>query len=232
MNINITQLTINKCKEVNIKADHIGSCLFVLNCLYHNEYELLNSFDDFNTKRNALIIYKELEYLGLLQVEEAKDKYWSLSPIGKVFVETLDNNTVIENVQTIKPTETVKDWIKDWLQLWKDPDTGYFYKVKADRRTLGANEQDTWANMMTFLKLYNKVFTNIPEGMTIKDVIFKATENYIAQFKKVNFTFCKNALYFIMKNKQSELANQCEFVLLNPEKETPKDDFTFGTSLN
>jgi hypothetical protein len=64
-NVNV----IKKVKSYHFQADQIGSVLFVLFAMYEGQNELLDEWDDFNTSKRAILLYREIESRGL--VEEA-----------------------------------------------------------------------------------------------------------------------------------------------------------------
>lgn len=219
---------IEKLRELGINSECMGSCLFVLKSLLINDLESLNAFEDYN----SFIVYKELEKIGLLELNE--NNKFQLTTVGRIFIENIDSNS---EKSTIKKPVLTLDWIKEWVNLWKD-EKGIFYKDKQMNRTLGCSEKDAYSKMILFLIEYKYLFENLSDKFTIKDIIINSTKNYIERYKKNNFAFCKNANYFIIKQEgkskifnNSTLATECENYINNPIEEKENKD-NFGITLN
>ncbi len=233
MNINRRRLEL--CKENKLKMDQVGSILFVLECMYNENYQLLDSFDDQNGNRNALIIYKEMEKVGLLRREKFEDKtvHYSLNYEGKIFYEQLwvfvDDDIAVAAIENRR----VADWIKDWTMLWKD-EKGMNLKDKAGKRSLGISEKDAFERMNVFIGNYGYIFKTTE--MTQEEVIMGATKKYIEEFRKTRFAFCKSAYNFIQKqeegtkeSRRSTLAEWCEnFIAGSKVVVEEADQFSFG----
>jgi hypothetical protein len=215
----ITKENLELCISYNMNRDILGSCLFVLDCFNKEDYELLDKFDDQNSNKNALIVYKYLEKLKFLKQEKNNDKtiHFKLTTIGKNFIELIKTNKFEEK------EEEVEDWIKDYINLFKT-DKRVFIKT-ANNRSLGSSLNDVMINMRMFLQRYNYIFSNCNK----KDVILKATSNYLNSMKKNNYMYAKDCYYFIMKQEgttrtslKSTLAAECENVINSleaPEEE-------------
>lgn len=102
-----------------------------------------------------------------------------------------------------------KNWIKDWLLLWP---TGIFngYRVSG-------NSAEVTNRMSKFIKEH-------PEYD--KDIIFKATENYLSEKKKNNYQFIKKNSKFIKDADGSALEAECEAVFKG-EESSLKDNTKF-----
>lgn len=68
-------------------------------------------------------------------------------------------------------------------------------------KPLRSNATDVKAKMLKFMNKYKHT----------KDIILKATKNYIERLRGV-YTYCPTSEYFIMKDGSSALATECEMV--------------------
>lgn len=201
MNIQVTGALINSI-GVLFKPNEIGSVIIVLQALYNGDLELLDEFDRKNKDKSALLLYKNMELCKLIKKTEDKQHYQL----------TWSGNQLIEKgceCEEIKKEQSLKDWIEEWRALWKN-ERGESYK--SGNRTLLVSEKEIYERMQKFLSEYAYLFKN----HSAKDVIIGATKKYIYEFKKVNFAYCKNSDYFILKGSEykgaskSVLASECE----------------------
>jgi len=210
MKIEINEKTVNAFKEMGILTDHIGTAIMIAECMMNGSYPILDMLDDNNTNKNTLTVYKELEKAGVLERVDGKENNFAMSQDGIELMELL-------NAEKSKNTDKVDKWIDKYRELWIDPATKKYY-MTPDKRSLGSSKRDLSTRMKKFLSEYRDVFTDLPEGLTPETVIIEATRNYIAEYKKVNFSFCKGAFFFISKQEgkggksdiNSLLATNCE----------------------
>lgn len=228
----ISESSIDKCREIGIRMEIMGSCLFVLQAMYSKDYALLERFDDSDTDQSAMILYKEMERVGLLLRDHEGYLNFVITPKGIDFIRNLETG------QVHKPKEVFTDWIKDWIGLWKDS-KGHSLK-SPDGRNLACSERDATVRMNKFLNSYAYLFENLPTGLTTKELVIKATEKYLSEYKKNNYAFCKNAYNFIMKQEGSTkdtnnsiLASECEnFISSFKNNKTNNTSGIFGNSIN
>lgn len=230
--MNINKNILYLCKQIGILPDHLGSIIFVLECMYYENYELLDKFDDSSSNKNALLIYKECEKLKFLKKDLDSDSkiHYSLSFEGKMFIERLLELSI--ETSFIKPKkDNLSEWIKEWIDLWKN-DKGFFYKDLSSKpeRVLRISEKDAFDRMSTFLIKYSYLFKNNPP----KEIIMDVTKKYIANFQKVNFVFCVGPYNFIFVKKDSStksvLAELCESYGKEEEQRPKKRDFGFSVN--
>lgn len=230
INKNVISLT----KDTGIKPDQMGSILFVIECMYYEKFDLLDKFDDTNSNKNALIIYKEAEKIALLKRDKLNDKnvHFSLTYTGKKFWEQVLEASE-SDIFIPKKNESMSEWISDWVNLWKD-ENGIFYKDSTQKtlRSLGSPEKDVYEQMTAFMMRYNYIF----KGYNPKEIIMGATRKYIEEFKKSRFQYCRTAYYFIMKEEnkivRSTLAQQCENYINSYGKEEEQTTSKFGYAAN
>lgn len=91
--------------------------------------------------------------------------------------------------------EKVEDWIDEWYELWPKGVKSGGYLVRSDKN--GCTNK-----MKTFVKNY---------GFS-KEIIIRATKDYINHLRMSNFAYIQLAHYFISKNNVSSLAASCEDV--------------------
>jgi hypothetical protein len=112
---------------------------------------------------------------------------------------TLDELT--DKGKNLFSKNTVNDWIKEWLNLWpKEILHGY---------RVSGNSLQVIKKMKTFCKEF-------PEYN--KDIIFKATNNYLQRKKNENWEFTKKNSKFIFDIDGSTLEQECIAIVENIDK--------------
>jgi len=92
--------------------------------------------------------------------------------------------------------EHVSSWIEEWRELWPRGVKSGGYRVKSSLMEITTKM---------------KIFTNrYPYS---KDIIMEATKNFLERKAMENFAYIKLAKYFILKDGESTLADECEAVL-------------------
>lgn len=128
----------------------------------------------------------------------------------------LDNLSLTKNYSKTfeeKVTPNLNTWFEEWFELWpKGVKTGG-YLVRSDKK-----------GCLNKLKKFNKEY---PEYFD-KDLIMKATSEYIEECRMRNFDKMQLAHYFIFKDGISNLAAFCENAINTPDKPTG----SFSKSLN
>ena len=102
-----------------------------------------------------------------------------------------------ENLQQ----EAVEDWFNTWYDLWPTGIKSGGYYLRTDKRG-------------TYRKM--KQFT-IDYPYYNKDLIIKATKNYLMEQSILGYTHTKLSPYFINKDGMSVLAGECESIGDAPE---------------
>lgn len=123
----------------------------------------------------------------------------------------LDENNVLQSIELnqkalniLKKTDLdCESWIEEWRNLFPP-------KVKSGGYLVRGDKNGVLKKMKNFIK-------NNPEFT--KDIIFKATENYIKSKKKDGYNYMKLAHYFIEKDNVSELASLCEQLINSTNEE-------------
>lgn len=218
----LNENTIKTLKEY-FKANEIGSVAFVLEAISEGDYKSLDVFDDGNKDKTALVLYKNMELRQLIQ-RTGEKKLYTLSWLG---VQLLKSITECEGCkEEPKKEEDLANWVGEWVALWKDNRGQY---LKWDGRTLGCSEKDAFTRLNTFILNYSYLF----KEHSAKDLILGATKNYLAELKKINYAYAKNAENFIYKQEgrtkdttKSTLAAEIENYIAGKRETNKKQAFS------
>lgn len=184
--------------KANININDYLLCQFIA----HNDIDGFNSyiekFGKFFTKDTIIeLIDKKLLYL------EESDKGFRFSNIkvSNLFIDTFIDKEVL--VKKLKSSITNKnnfneidEWFDEWYSLWPRGIKVGGYPVKGDRKGC--------------LKRLEKFTKEYPEYS--KEVILKATKDYIDLCRINRYNYMKLAHYFIYKDNVSTLASYCEAI--------------------
>jgi len=160
--------------------------LLVDNNLTPDEYVFLYYLDKGQIYSVDLVTdYKKMEKAGFIKIGE------------KIYIRKKGSD-IVNNKRsvTIKPptTDIILDWVDDWRNLFPKGVKTAGYSVRGTRG--GCIKK-----MKKFIKNNKKV---------TKDQIFKATELYIEEKKRVRYAYMRIADYFIEKDGGSLLENYIE----------------------
>lgn len=218
---------VKKLKALKFQVDQLGSVLFILFCLYENNLELLDEFDDYNKQKRAVLLYKDIESRGLILQETKPDKgdtLFSLTKEGTELVEYIKSHftsitserIAVSGVDAIKEPDPqdVDTWIDEWIDIFPRG-------VKSGGRLLRSDLPSCLRKMKIFLREYKYS----------KETIMQATRNYINSKAKDAFAFTRCAVYFIYRveggsrgsDRTSDLATWCEQTL--HDGETSQNDY-------
>lgn len=188
--------------------DYAGTWIFILFCLYEDKTELLNLFDDVRTNKRVVLMYRHLQLIKLVNIED-----------GEITLTDQGKKVVYEIKSTFKEKVTAETFLKS------DPDFISFIEqynsIFPDntQRALRCKEAQLIPRMIKFRKEY-------PEYS--KDTILQATRAYI-NAQGGNYTYTRNALYFIYKgvgsDKVSDLANYCYQITAAAQTDKKLQDF-------
>ena len=103
----------------------------------------------------------------------------------------------IEKPIVSKVNSSVEDWIDEWFELFPKGIKNGAYLIRSDK--MGCLNK-----MQSFVKKYPQYN---------KDIILKATSDYIDYYRMKNWAYMMLAHYFINKNNVSALASSCEQIL-------------------
>lgn len=187
---------IDKFKDINIAADHIGSVAFVLFCIYENRKDLLDHFDDKNTLRRVLILYKQMERRNLINENKQLTKKGALLV---EFVKSKFDNIEATSFKQEIAAESFTDY--DWVQE-------YVNTFPKDRRD---NVKVVALRMKKFIEEFN----------FDKDIILKAAKMYNRHHDQQGtaLQYRRRSQYFIFEGKGDsrtyDLASWCDKALEN-----------------
>lgn len=113
---------------------------------------------------------------------------------GKIF-DFRPGNIILEWEKSFKKSDNPAIWIDYWLELWPE-------NIRNNGgKTLKSDRNQTLTRMLKFIK--NTKFS--------KEIIFKATENYLKAKARDGYQYSRAAIYFIEKRgEESELLNECK----------------------
>jgi hypothetical protein len=208
--INFSKETIETLYNRGLSSEIIGSGLFVLFALYEQRYDLLDLFDDENTQRRAIILYRTLVRKNLLEDTWKDAKYhYQLTKLGIEIVEyikSIESDISTETFEPVMVEETIQDWIEEY------------------RRTFPASNRDHVANLLHRMEEFIRFFKYD------KDVILAASRAYNKEQDRLETepNFRKRSNTFIYTHnlaKESQLASWCEKIL--EKKDSNEMDTSF-----
>lgn len=168
---------------------------FICHCIYSNRKDALMSFIESHDKFNMQEI-EDLEKDGWIKIINKSEKI------------TFENLQIEEKFRIFveKKTQSVDllKWIDEWFDLFpKGVKSGGYY-VRSD---------------LNGCKRKMKKFISTHSEYT-KDIIMKATQNYIIRCEHNGYQYMKLAPYFIEKDGVSMLSGECEAIITNIDEYT------------
>lgn len=132
-----------------------------------------------------------LRSLGYLELKEESRGYkFSNLVITDLFVEDFVEKPIPSKLNSNK----VEEWIDEWIDLFPKGVKSGGYLVRSDRGSC-------LNKMKKFIKSY-------PEYD--KEIIMRATKDYVNYYRMKQWNYMQVAHYFISKNEVSNLASNCE----------------------
>lgn len=140
----------------------------------------------------------KLDYIPLVN-ELIKKNYMEFSTYGSNNDNYLINNLQITQeyldlIHEVNEPTGVEAWIDEWYALWPSGIKSGGYYLKTDKK-----------GVLKKMKEFVLSYPNFD-----KELIIKATENYLLDQSLGAFMFSKLAPYFIYKDGMSVLAGECE----------------------
>lgn len=175
---------------------------FLLQLVYQQDSKILNyyleQFGVFTSQKDFDNLINN-EYLGLQDPKR-----------GFVFSNLFITKRFIDRfIEKEKRSKLEKEVVEDWIDLWYS----LFPKgVKSGGYLIRSDKNGCLSKMKKFCREYPD-FT--------KEIILKATSDYLDYYRMRNWNFVSLAHYFVRKNDTSILAGQCEMILdkINSGKE-------------
>lgn len=165
---------------------------FFSHMIYKGErFKLARYLEAFNIDEKPII--ERLLGNGWLELRNINDELH----LNKLVPSQELQRVVEENLQQ----EAVEDWFNEWYDLWPTGIKSGGYYLRTDKRG-------------TYRKM--KQFT-IDYPYYNKDLIIKATKNYLMEQSILGYSHTKLSPYFISKDGMSVLAGECENIGDAPE---------------
>lgn len=184
------EVDVERLVDEGISLDQYFLCQFI----YLQENKILNyyleQFGTFSTRDD----FNNLIDSGYLELHDPKKGFvFSNLFITKKYI----NKFVEKEVKSVFVKEVIEDWIDLWYSLFPKGVKSGGYLIRSDKN-------GCLNKMKKFCKKYPD-FT--------KEIILKATSDYIDYYRMRNWNYVSLAHYFINKNDTSVLAGQCEMIL-------------------
>lgn len=183
------EVDIDKLIQFDISISHYLFLQFV----YYQNYELLEKYIDTNHK---FFNKDDIDYLMSIELLSfINDESYLLSNL-KVTDKFID--IFMEKEAEVKSTSVskVEEWIDEWYDLWPKG-------IKSGGYPVRSGVKGCLIKMKKFLQ-ENKQYD--------KDIIMKATKDYVNNCRLNNYKFMQLAHYYISKNNMSTLVANCELI--------------------
>lgn len=184
------EVDVERLVDEGINLNQYLLCQFI----YQQESKILNYYlEQFSHFVNPSDFDNLLvsEYIGM---HDSKKGY----VFSNIFITNKFINKFIEQEQKSKlDKEVVEDWIDLWYNLFPKGVKSGGYLVRSDKN-----------GCLNKLKKFHKKY---PEFS--KEIILKATSDYIDYYRMRNWNYVSLGHYFIVKDGISILAGQCEMIL-------------------
>lgn len=195
----IVEVDIEKLIKTGLDINQYLFCQFIYQQSSLELEKYIKLFGQFYDRASVEFI-RSLGYLDL----KDEDKGYRFS---NMFVTESFVNEFIEKPIPLKlKNNKVESWIDEWFELWPRGIKSGAYLVRSDKH-------GCFKKMEKFCKI-NPTYS--------KDIILKATKDYIDYCRMHNYKFMQLAHYFISKHDNSNLAAQCE-AILHKQKTGEKD---------
>lgn len=187
------EVDVEKLIDAGININEYLFCQFVCN----NEKKVfeyyLEQFDRFFDKESINRLIEK----GILELYTEEQGY----KFSNIKVTNLFIDLFIDPIKLKKATKSSSkveeiEWFDEWYSLWPRGIKVGGYPVKGDRKGC--------------LKKLIKFINEYPEFD--KDIIIKATKDYIDAFRINRYSYMKLAHYFVYKDNTSSLASGCEAI--------------------
>lgn len=167
---------------------------FLCQIIYQQDSKILNFYMEQFGKIADKEEFEKLIVDGYLGMHEEKRGFvFSNLYITKQFIDRF--------VDKPKPSKVSGESIEDWIDIWYN----LFPKgVKSGGYLVRSDKHGCIIKMKKFIKRY--------PGFN-KEIILKATSDYLDYYRMRNWNYVSLAHYLIFKNDMSILAGQCEMIL-------------------
>lgn len=189
---------IDKLIELGVSIEEYLLCQFA----YKGESTKFNQYMDKFSGSFSKAMVDGLINKGFLYLEDDKKGYRiSNIKVQELFIDKFDLNkeSFVEEMinKSKKSSSKIIDWFDEWYALWPSIMGSGGYRIKGDRRGC--------------IRRLEKFTKDYPEYN--KDIIMKATKEYVDRCKANRYRYMQLAHYFIYKNNISSLASYCEAIV-------------------
>lgn len=201
----IIEIDIKKLIAENIS---IQNYLF-LQLVYNQQSDLLFRYkvvDKLVTKDDILFLMS----INLLEFVNKDNEVYTLANLKVTdrFIDVFLEDNVKESKKG-NNSNNVEEWIDEWYELFPKGVRSGGYLVRSGKK-----------GCLTKMKAFVK---ENPEYD--KEIIMKATRDYLAHSRLKNYAFIQLAHYYISKNKTSVLASGCEMIVNSDDKDSHQIDY-------
>lgn len=184
---------VDKLIDVGISIQDYLLCQFVCSNEKKSFDYYLEQFDKFFSKESIDNLIEK----GLIELEEEKLGYrFSNIKVTNTFIDIFIDPIKLKKAPRSNSNTDSIEWFKEWYELWPRGIKSGGYPVRGDRKGC--------------LKKLTKFVNEHPEFD--KDIIIKATKDYIEASRMRNYQMMRLAHYFVYKDGMSTLASYCETI--------------------
>ena len=184
------EINVEKLVTSNITIEQYFFCQFI----YHNNQSL---FDDYLRLHGKFYTRDTLDDLVSKEFIELRDQElgyrFSNIKVSNKFIDYFDSFPIIQKAES----EDLENWFDSWYELFPKG-------VKNGNYLIRSGKAGCIKKLKKFIKEY-------PEYT--KDIVMRATEEYVAHCRVNRWAYMQLAQYFIEKEGMSNLASRCEDVL-------------------
>lgn len=184
--IGLNKEILKRANEERLTIDH----LFILEAMYHEEYDILDYYDEGYTKERCLLNYQNLERKQFI-IPDTATTYYVISVTGKEFYEELLSLSKGVTTTSYKANNVVRDKrFEEWWEAypstatWATPEGKKFVSGRSLRS--GSKEE----NRKAYLKILN-------EGKVTHDELISCLKYEISAKKKQSIETNSNHLQFM-----------------------------------
>lgn len=200
---------VEKLIDTGLSISDYLFCQFVC----HNEKKLfdfyLEQFDRFFTKESL----DRLVNLGYIELDDVRRGYtFTNIKVTNLFIDSFIDPIKLKKASVSKSKDNEIEWFEEWYSLWPRGIKQSGYPVKGDRK-------GCLKKLLKFTKEY-------PEFG--KDIIIKATKDYVEASRMNRYQHIKLAHYFVYRDNMSALAAYCETI----NEKIKNGDYDLDDNLN
>ena len=179
MNITVNQNVIKTLRDAGFYPDTMMTALTALFALQEKEITLLDSLDDNNGSKRAIIVYYDLVRKGLWKETPEENQLFHPTKAGVELYQKLKHDMDDTGVPVEKMD--VETWFPSWFNLWPKG-------VKTMGKLIRSDEKGCLKKMKAFVKDYPQY---------TPQTIINATALYLREREEEQWRGVRCATYFI-----------------------------------